>query len=86
MKPLEDQEKLITASYDEQWALIDSLYESQATLVQQISDLEKTVRDLDRQAEFEVLGVITGALTAAEELEQKSGMGSFESFLPNPID
>jgi hypothetical protein len=86
MKPLEDQEKLITASYDEQWALIESLYESQATLVQQISDLEKTVRDLDRQAEFEVLGVITGALTAAEELEQKSGMGSFESFLPNPID
>jgi hypothetical protein len=47
-----------------------------------MKELEVRVRDLDRQAEFGVLNVLTGALENAAELEKKGGVGSFDSFIP----
>jgi hypothetical protein len=37
---------------------------------------------LDRQAEFGVLNVLTGALENVAELEKSGGVGSFDSFIP----
>jgi hypothetical protein len=51
-------------------------------LAGQLKELERTIRDLDRQAEFGVIEVISGALAGAQELEKQGGIGSFDSFLP----
>jgi hypothetical protein len=58
------------------------LYEEQAGLTDQMKELEVRIRDLDRQAEFGVLNVLTGALENVAELEKSGGVGSFDSFIP----
>ena len=62
--------------------MLSELYEQQGTLAGQLKELERTIRDLDRQAEFGVIEVISGALAGAKELEKQGGIGSFDSFLP----
>ena len=39
-------------------------------------------RELDKQAEFGLLGVISTALENADELEKSGGMSNFQNFLP----
>ena len=83
MLPLEEAANALDAQLEEQWVALDALYQQQGELTGQLKELEATVRDLDRQAEFGVLGVISGALEAAEELEKQGGVGSFDAFLPD---
>jgi len=84
MLPLEIQAQEIDDQIAVKWEALDALYEAQDGLKDQISELEIVVRDLDRQAEFGVLSVIAGALTAAEEMEKSGGSSAaFESLLPD---
>ncbi len=83
MLPLEIEAQAIDDQIAVKWEALDVLYAGQGGLKDQISELEITVRDLDRQAEFGVLNVISGALTAAEEMEKSGGSSAaFESLLP----
>lgn len=84
MRPLEIAAQEIDDQIAAKWEGLDVLYGEQSGLKDQISALEITVRDLDRQAEFGVLNVISGALTAAEEIEKSGGSSAaFESLLPD---
>ena len=84
MLPLEIKAQEIDDQIAVKWEALDLLYADQSGLKDQISALEITVRDLDRQAEFGVLNVISGALTAAEEMEKSGGSSAaFESLLPD---
>ena len=83
MLPLEEAANELDALMEERWVALDALYQQQGELTGQLKELQTTVRDLDRQAEFGVLNVITGALEAAEELEKQGGVGSFDAFLPD---
>ena len=83
MRPLEIEAQKIDDQIAVKWEALDVLYDGQSGLKDQISALEITVRDLDRQAEFGVLNVISGALTAAEEMEKSGGSSAaFDSLLP----
>jgi chromosome segregation ATPase len=82
-QPLETQAKGLDAEIESKWDDLSALYEQQSALTAQLKELQITVRDLDRQAEFGVLNVISGALENAEELEKQGGIGSFDAFLPD---
>ena len=82
-QPLETQAKELDGQLEERWIALDALYQQQGELTGQLKELQATVRDLDRQAEFGVLNVISGALENAEELEKQGGVGSFDAFLPD---
>ncbi len=82
-QPLETQAKELDAEIEGKWDDLTVLYEQQSALTAQLKELQATVRDLDRQAEFGVLNVISGALENAEELEKQGGVGSFDAFLPD---
>jgi DNA repair exonuclease SbcCD ATPase subunit len=82
-QPLETQAKELDADIESKWGDLSVLYEQQSALTAQLKELQVTVRDLDRQAEFGVLNVISGALENAEELEKQGGIGSFDAFLPD---
>ncbi len=82
MQPLEDKSVALDEEIDVRWATLDVLYQEQAVLTDQMKELEVRIRDLDRQAEFGVLNVLTGALENVAELEKSGGVGSFDSFIP----
>ncbi|MDP7560719.1 MAG: hypothetical protein QF745_09280, partial [Planctomycetota bacterium] len=82
MRPLEEQAHELDTEIDNKWVELSDLYEQQGTLTSELKEVERTVRELDRQAEFGVIEVISGALESAEELEKQGGIGSFDSFLP----
>ena len=82
-QPLETQAKGLDAEIESKWDDLSALYEQQSALTAQLKELQIPVRDLDRQAEFGVLNVISGALENAEELEKQGGIGSFDAFLPD---
>jgi len=47
-----------------------------------LEEVQARVRELDKQAEFGLLGVISTALENADELEKSGGMSNFQNFLP----
>ena len=49
------------------WNGLDDLYTEQEKLTSQLGEIEKRVRDLDRQAETGLINVISGALENAKE-------------------
>ena len=81
MAPLEAEAKELDAQLEAKWSDLDALYEQQSKLTSQLEELERRVRDLDRQAETGLINVISGALENVKELE-KGKVSSFESFLP----
>jgi len=85
MAPLEDAAQELDEEIEEKWISLAAVYDEQEALKTQIKEVEKRVRVLDRQAEFGVLNVISGALENAEEMEKQGGIGSFDSFLDLPI-
>ncbi len=82
MAPLEESAKKLDTEIEARWAELDELYQEQSVLTDQLGEVEKRVRDLDREAEFGLLGVISGAMEKAEELERSGGLSDFGSFLP----
>jgi DNA repair exonuclease SbcCD ATPase subunit len=82
MQPLEEKSVALDEELEVRWAALEVLYEEQAGLTDQMKELEVRIRDLDRQAEFGVLNVLTGALENVAELEKSGGVGSFDSFIP----
>jgi chromosome segregation ATPase len=84
MRPLEIEAQELDDQIAVKWEALDVLYADQGGLKGQIKELETVVRDLDRQAEFGVLSVISGALENAEELEKSGGsQAAFESLMPD---
>ena len=84
MRPLEIQAQELDDLIAVKWETLDVLYADQGELKGEIKELQTVVRDLDRQAEFGVLSVISGALENAEELEKSGGsQAAFESLLPD---
>ena len=84
MLPLEIEAQELDDQIAVKWESLDVLYADQDGLKDQIEALQIVVRDLDRQAEFGVLNVISGALEAAEEMEKSGGsQAAFESLLPD---
>ena len=84
MRPLEIQAQELDDLIAVKWETLDVLYSDQGGLKGEIKELQTVVRDLDRQAEFGVLSVISGALENAEELEKSGGsQAAFESLLPD---
>ena len=81
MAHLETLAKELDAELENKWNSLDDLYTEQEKLTSQLGEIEKRVRDLDRQAETGLINVISGALENAKELE-KGKASSFESFLP----
>jgi DNA repair exonuclease SbcCD ATPase subunit len=82
MLPLEELAHELDIEIENKWIVLSELYEQQGRLASQLKELEKTIRDLDRQAEFGVIDIISGALDKTEELEKAGAIDSFESFLP----
>ena len=82
MQPLEEKSVALDEEIEVRWLALEVLYEEQGGLTDQMKDLEVRIRDLDRQAEFGVLNVLTGALENVAELEKSGGVGSFDSFIP----
>jgi hypothetical protein len=84
MRPLEIEAQELDDQIAVKWEALDVLYADQGGLKGEIKELQTVVRDLDRQAEFGVLSVISGALENAEELEKSGGsQAAFESLLPD---
>jgi len=84
MRPLEIEAQELDDQIAVKWQALDVLYAEQDGLTDQIKELQIVVRDLDRQAEFGVLSVISGALENAEEIEKSGGsQAAFESLLPD---
>ena len=84
MRPLEIEAQELDELIAVKWEALDVLYADQGELKGEIKELQTVVRDLDRQAEFGVLSVISGALENAEELEKSGGsQAAFESLLPD---
>jgi DNA repair exonuclease SbcCD ATPase subunit len=84
MRPLEIEAQELDDQIAVKWEALDVLYADQGELKGEIKELQIVVRDLDRQAEFGVLSVISGALENAEELEKSGGsQAAFESLLPD---
>jgi len=79
MAPLEESAKKLDTEIEVRWAELDELYQEQSVLTDQLGELEKRVRNLDREAEF---GLLSGAMEKAEELERSGGLSDFGSFLP----
>ena len=82
-KPMEEAAEALDGEIDDRWVALDALYQEQGELTGQLEELQKRVRDLDRQAEFGVLEVLQGAMDNVEEMEKGGGgIGSFDAFLP----
>ncbi len=82
-RPMEEAAEALNAEIEDRWVALDALYQEQGDLNGQLEELEKRVRDLDRQAEFGVLEVLQGAMANVEEMEKGGGgIGSFDQFLP----
>ena len=82
MSPLEEKAKELDSQIEEKWQQLEGLYSKQSTLTQQLEEVQARVRELDKQAEFGLLGVISTALENADELEKSGGMSNFQNFLP----
>ena len=82
MRPLEEKAKELDSQISEKWQQLEVLYAKQGDLAQRLEEVEARVRELDKQAEFGLLGVISTALENADELEKSGGMSNFQNFLP----
>ena len=66
------------------------MYEQQEELATQLEALEEQVKQLDKEAEFGLLSVISGSIENAEKLEQNAASlagaagVSLTDFLPTP--
>ena len=90
MAPIEGDIAAIDEEIEAKFASIEGLYQQQEELAGQLEDLEAQVRELDQEAEFGLLSVISGAIDNAEKLEQNpaslagaAGV-SLTDFLPSP--
>ena len=90
MAPIEGELAAIDEEIEAKFASIEGLYQQQEELAGQLEDLEAQVRELDQEAEFGLLSVISGAIDNAEKLEQNpaslagaAGV-SLTDFLPSP--
>ena len=75
MKPLEDKINAVDEKIASKWGSLEVLYKQQTKLSEKLEVLEREVRELDRQVEFGLLSVISGAIDNA------SGQG-----LTSPVD
>jgi chromosome segregation ATPase len=82
MRPLEEKAKALDSQLEEKWQQLEALYSKQSVLTQQLEEVQARVRELDKQAEFGLLAVISTALENADELEKSGGMSNFKNFLP----
>ena len=82
MRPLEEKAKELDNQIEEKWQQLETLYAKQSDLTQRLEEVQARVRELDKQAEFGLLGVISTALENADELEKSGGMSNFQNFLP----
>lgn len=82
MAPLELAARGLDTEIATRWEELGKLYDQQSVLTAQLKELEMRVRDLDRRAEFGLLGVISGALDKAKEIERSGEISDFDSFLP----
>ena len=90
MAPIEGDIAAIDEEIEAKFASIEGLYQQQEELAGQLEALEAQVRELDQEAEFGLLSVISGAIDNAEKLEQNpaslagaAGV-SLTDFLPSP--
>jgi hypothetical protein len=75
MKPLEDKINAVDEEIASKWGSLEVLYKQQTKLSEQLEMLEREVRELDRQAEFGLLSVISGAIDNATEQGLTSPVG-----------
>ena len=75
MKPLEDKINAVDEEIASKWGSLEVLYKQQTKLSQKLEVLEREVRELDRQAEFGLLSVISGAIDNAAEQGLTSPVG-----------
>ena len=90
MAPIEGELAAIDEEIEDKFASIEGLYQQQEELAAQLEALEEQVKQLDKEAEFGLLSVISGAIENAEKLEQNpaslagaAGV-SLTDFLPAP--
>ena len=90
MAPIEGELAAIDEEIQDKFASIEGLYQQQEELAAQLEALEEQVKQLDKEAEFGLLSVISGAIENAEKLEQNpaslagaAGV-SLTDFLPAP--
>jgi chromosome segregation ATPase len=82
-RPMEEAVQALNGEIEDRWVVLESLYEQKNNLTGQLEKLEARVRNLDRQAEFGVLEVISGAMENVGEMEKSGGgFASFDQFLP----
>tara|TARA_B110000014_G_C20118920_1_gene592023 strand:- start:892 stop:2559 length:1668 start_codon:yes stop_codon:yes gene_type:complete len=67
MRPLEDKINAVDDEISSIWIELESLYKQQSKLGERLEGLEMEVKELDRQAEFGLLSVISGAIDNANE-------------------
>lgn len=75
IKPLEDEINAVDEKIASKWGSLEVLYKQQTKLSEKLEVLEREVRELDRQAEFGLLSVISGAIDNAAEQGLTSPVG-----------
>ena len=70
--PVEESVKAIETELDSLFVTLSEAYELKKQTQKELQTIEREIEDLAREAESDILTLITDAMTAAEELENSS--------------
>ena len=86
--PIENQVRDLEAQLDQLFVVLEDAYEQKKSLQKELQVIEREISDLAREAESDVLSLITDAMTAAEELESSGPLdfAKFQAFGEMPGD
>ena len=86
--PIENQVRELESQIDGLFLTLENAYDQKKELQKELGQVEREITDLAREAESDVLSLITDAMTAAEELESSGPLdfAKFQAFGEIPGD
>ena len=86
--PIENQVRELESQIDGLFLTLENAYDEKKELQKELGQVEREIADLAREAESDVLTLITDAMTAAEELESSGPLdfAKFQAFGEIPGD
>ena len=86
--PIENQVRELESQIDGLFLTLENAYDEKKELQKELGQVEREIADLAREAESDVLTLITDAMTAAEELESSGPLdfAKFQAFGEMPGD
>ena len=86
--PIENEVRDLESQLDGLFLTLENAYDQKKELQKELGQVEREIADLAREAESDVLTLITDAMTAAEELESSGPLdfAKFQAFGEMPGD